>query len=60
MPLGLNDGFSKKAVFPHAIDLPHRTPTELVGLGGHFGGVIGVTVNANWSKGIVIAKRDAS
>jgi hypothetical protein len=38
-------------------DLPHRSPTELVGLGRHFGGA---TVNANRRKDNVIAKRDTS
>jgi len=28
--LGLNYGLSKKIIFPHTIDLPHRSPTELV------------------------------
>jgi hypothetical protein len=47
MSLGLNYGLSKKVIFPHTIDFPHRSPTKLVGLSRHFGGV---TVNADRRK----------
>ena len=57
MPLGFNYGFSKKVIFPHTIDLPHRTPTELVGLGGHFWRC---HPQRNRRKGIVIAKQNTN